>query len=120
MVFYSMFYTASLLHTASSMILYCFINQNTSNCKAQEDNMGIQPCGQTLGQEMWIFLTGLQGVRESTVMVGNNKSLWVGDGDCEPADAAEEIKQPSPVCKLQNVSKNIKDATTPWSTVFQI
>jgi hypothetical protein len=58
---------------------------------------------------MWIFLAGLRGVRESTMMVGDNKFLRVGDGDCEPADAAKEIKPPSPVYKLQNitVSKNI-------------
>lgn len=109
-----MFYTASLLYTASSMILHCYTKQNTSKSKTQEDSMGIQPCEQIPEQEMWIFLAGLRGVRESTVMVGDNKFLRVGDGDCEPADAVEEIKQPSPVHKLQNVSRNIhEDATTP-------
>jgi hypothetical protein len=104
-----MSYTASLLYMASSMILYCYINQNTSDSKAQEDSMGIQSCGQTPEQEMWIFLAGLRGVRESTVMVGDNKFLRVGDGECEPADTAKEIKPPSPGYKSQNiiVPKNI-------------
>jgi hypothetical protein len=53
MVSYSMFYTAS------SIILYCYINQNTSDSKAKEDSMGIQPCAETLEQEMWIFFAGL-------------------------------------------------------------
>jgi hypothetical protein len=109
MVFYCTFYAASLLYTASSMILYCYIKQATSESKALEDCVGTQPCGQTLEQEMWIFLAGLRGVRESTVMVGDKKYLPVGDRDCESPDAAKEIKQPSPVYRLQNitVSKNI-------------
>jgi hypothetical protein len=48
------------------------------------------------------MLAGLRGVRESIVLVGNKRFPGLSDGDCEPADAAKQIKRPSPVYKTQN------------------